>query len=323
MARLRKQQRVLHPSFRHFQDIILICLLLVAMSVYFYGLRPAILVLISVVTAVVADFVIIKGREELEYDATDISSIAFAIIFTLMLPASAPYYVVVLGTLVTIVLGKHAFGGSGNYPFHPSAFGYAASAICWFDVVYKYPVPFTNLPLTNIVSVAVFDSPAATLKVGGVPQISFVDLLIGNYIGPMGTACFLILFSALVFLIAKNAISWHIPVLTIAVVSLWAFLFPRIQASRGESVLYEVLTDSLIFTCIFIATDPCSSPTNTKSKIIYGLTLGVITCAFSYYGAVEFSSAFALMLVSPISSLLDRRYSLTRNLRTHLGGDDR
>ncbi len=321
MARLRKKERILHPTFRHFQNIILICLLLVAISMYFYGPRPLVLIIISSFVAIVSDYVLMWGRERV-YDVTDLSSIAFAIIFTLMLPASAPYYVAILGTLVTVILGKHAFGGSGNYPFHPSAFGFGASAICWPDIIFKYPEPFSDIPLGFVADTQLFNSPAATLKIGGVPQIDLIDLMIGNYNGPIGSACFLILFAALILLIANNTITWHIPISCLSVVVVWSFLFPRIQVSRFESVLFEVLTDSLIFTCIFIATEPSASPSNTKSKIIYGLSFGVATCVFAYFGAIEFGASFAVMAISPISSWLDRRYSLTRNLRSRYGGND-
>lgn len=305
MAKAKKQ---LHASFRPYRDVLIVMAPLAGMAVYLYGLRPLIMLAVAALTALLCDVLVAALRRD-DYDASDISSIAFAIIFALMLPASARYELVVFGALIAVLLGKHAFGGYGNYPFHPSAVGFAATAICWPELVFKYPKPFSVIGLGFDSGARLYDAPAATLKLGGVPFIDKSDLVLGNYPGPMGATFIIILLASLVLLFVHGAMTWHVPVSFLGVVALWAFLFPRVLVSRGESVLYEMVIETVVFTAVYIAPEPVTSPSNALPKIIYGALIGVATMLFSHFGVYQMGACFAVLLVNPMASWLDRRFA--------------
>src|SRR5699024_10313776 len=91
-------------------DIVFMCLPLVAMAVFFYGPRPALLCAVAVITANLCDRLVALLRGQ-KYEKGEWSSEAFALLVTLMMPATASYYMVIIGTLAAVLVGKEAFGG--------------------------------------------------------------------------------------------------------------------------------------------------------------------------------------------------------------------
>ena len=130
---------------------------LLALSTYFYGARPAVLCLTAAFTAMLCDHLVAWLRHR-PCDKTENSSIPSALVLVLLLPATVHYYVVVVSVAVAILLGKHAFGGYGHYPFNPAAFGYAVAAVSWPGEVFLYPVPFTTMSVLDTGSATVMES---------------------------------------------------------------------------------------------------------------------------------------------------------------------
>lgn len=116
------------PAREANRDIIFMMLPLLVVACYLYGGRPAVMCCVAVATAVVCDHLTawMRGRT---HDSAENSSIPMALVTTMMLPASVSYYIVVVAVAVGVVLGKEAFGGWGEYPFNPSALGYAVVAV--------------------------------------------------------------------------------------------------------------------------------------------------------------------------------------------------
>ena len=190
---LRKQR---HPSFVPCRDYIFAMLLLIGMASYLYGLRVVILAAVSLATSIACDLLACLMRRT-RWELTDLSSEMFALMYTLMLPASIGYGVAVLGTAVTVLLGKHAFGGYNCYPFHPAAFGFAFVSVCVGDALYQYPRPFSEIGLGLQSGAQLYSGVAQALRQGGVPNVDTTDLLLGQYAGPMGTTFCLIILSCL------------------------------------------------------------------------------------------------------------------------------
>lgn len=305
---MEKKQRELHVSFRPCRDYLIAMVPLLVMACVLYGYRPLIMMGVSMVTALLCDVLAALMRRA-PFVASDISSYMFAAVFTIMLPASVGYGVVMVGTAVTVLLGKHAFGGYGNYPFNPAAFGFAFASICWADTVFMYPKSFSMIGLGLDSGAAVQSGVANVLKHGGVPEIDRLDLIIGNYPGPMGTTFCLIILASLVLLIAHHAMTWHIPVTYLVTCAVWAFLLPRTSAGNLESVLLEMFSGAIIFSAVFIVAEPTTAPAHPVAKLVYGFLLGVGTMIFRTFGVYEMGVCFAILLINPIASYLDRIFS--------------
>lgn len=278
---------------------------LVGMAVYLYGFRPLIMIGIAALIAILSDVLVALWRKR-PYDGRDLSSVMFAVTFTLMLSAASRYEIVIVGTIATLLI-KHAFGGYAGCVFQPSAFGFAVSAICWPEEIFKYPGSFHNIPVGLVPDTVLYDAPSYTIKNGAIPVIDRMDLVLGDYPGPMGATFCIVLIAILILMIASKVTTWHIPTVFLLTVAAYAFAFPRIAVPRIESVVYEILSGVIVFGAVYIAADPVTSPVNAKAKLLYGFLLGVATMLFSHYGVFQMGLCFAVLLVNPLSPLLDRK----------------
>ncbi len=294
--------------YRQFRIYLFSMLPLIGMAVYLYGLRPLIMVAIAVVLAFFSDLFVAVARKK-KYDRGDLSSIMVAVIFVLMLSAASRYEIVIFGTLVTLLI-KHAFGSYNGCVFHPSSFGFAAAAICWPDEMFRYPGSFLPIGIGQNSGALLYDSPAFTIKNGGIPNLDRTDFLLGDYPGPMAATFCVVLLAILIFLIASRVTSWHIPTVFFTTVALYAFAFPRIPFSRIDSVFYEMLSGVIVFGAVYIVSDPITSPVNPKAKLIYGFLIGVATMLYSHYGVFQMGVCFAVLLINPLTPFLDRKFSV-------------
>ena len=307
-----------HPSFVPCRDYLFALLPLYGMATYLYGLRVPILAALSVVTALCCDLLaaLLTRRR---YDISDLSSLLFGLIYTAMLPASVDYSVAVLGTAVTVLLGKAAFGGYGRYPFHPAAFGFAFMSVCLPQEIYQYPRPFSEIGVGFDSGATLYSGVANALRLGGVPNVDRTDLLLGQYAGPLGTTFCLILLACLVLLIARGTVAWQIPAGYLATCALWAFVFVRIPASRLESVMYEMLSGAVIFCAVFIISAPSLAPKSRRAKALYGVVMGIAAMFYRTVGVYEMGVCFAALLVNPLAPCFDRVFARTR-VRVRRGG---
>ena len=187
-----KKMQALTPDThaRYYSDLILCCIPVFAMSVFFYGPRPLVLGLVAVVTGNLIDRLMALLRDR-TYDPHEHSSECFALVLSLMMPASVPYYVVVVAVLAGDLLGKEVFGGVGCYPFHPVAVGYAIACVNWPNLLFSFPQPMTKLPLFDLSSVPLAEGADMALRNGGLPTMGGLNLVLGNFTGAMGTTCVL------------------------------------------------------------------------------------------------------------------------------------
>ena len=302
-------------------DMIIALLPLCVMAFYYYGLRAALLMVTAVAVSYAADMLgyAIRGKMP---NPKDLSSIVTGLIVVLMMPASVPYFIVVLACLFAILVLKHPFGGLGNNPFNPAAGGFACVAISFPQSVFTYPTPFSQLELVGSVSAPLVESTAFTLKLGGLPAHDPVQMLLGNYPGPMGATNIVVILTCLLFLLYRKNIDWRIPLGFVAACAACALLFPRIGGSPRYSVIYELFSGTLLFGAVFVVTEPVTGPKTVPGRWAYSILSGVVTMFFRYYGGFEQGLVFAVLIMNALSHVLDREMGrLVAYGRRRLHGD--
>lgn len=290
------------------------------MAMYLYGPRVAVMLILALMCARLCDFVVAKLRQ-LPYDKTENSSLVYAVVLTLMMPASIPYRMVLVGVAAAVLLGKHIFGGVGSYPFNPSALGYAIVAVCWPKQVFSYPQPFTAIGVFGNTGALMVESSAHILKNGGIPNIATLDLLLGSYAGPMGTTFCIVIAACAIFLIVRRRVDIVLPVSFMAVAMLVSVAFPRIlTAPRLEVMKYEMLSGALLFGAVFLLSNATTAPKNRLARVLCGSLAGFLTMMFRYYGAYELGICFGILLTNAFSGALDRWCSKTRFVKRRVNG---
>lgn len=300
---LREAQRPTYQSFG-----VLLCLVpLVAFSCLHYGIRPLVLVLIGLGSAVFTEFICNLFRHGRPHISDATAMVTGSLIGAMMSPLS-PLWVPAIGAAFAIGVAKMPFGSTGRNIFNPAAAGMAFCAVCFPTRLFLYPDPtLTNsLPLLDTSTVITAASPTAQLNSGGTTSYGWISLLSGDFPGPIGSTGVLILLACAVYLFVRRSSSPLILLPYLAVCALMAALFPRAAIDAGTSIPLELCTGLLLFSGVFMLSDPVTAPRFWLARVAYGALAGILTMLLRHYGRFECCEFFAVMLVNSFSPLLDR-----------------
>lgn len=313
-------------NYDYYRDLLWCAVPLAGMAWYYYGPRPVLLLLAGLLTAYLCDCAL-APLHGAGYHPHEPSSECFAALIVLMMPATVPYAVVV-AAVIAAVLVKEAFGGEGHYPFHPAAVGMAVAGISWPGSVYSYPTPGSWLPVFgSITDVTMNKGMNATLRDGGLPSASTMNLLTGNVPGGLGTSAILVIVACGLFLLVRGHVKttvlvpflifciglpWLLPQLNELPVFSWPWEFIR---QRIYLEKYVILSGTVLFGGLFLICEPVTMPNRTSSRILYGAALGIATHAFRVFSPYESAVCFALLIVSAIPEWLDLVSHRTERIR--------
>lgn len=323
MANRMKIER--SENYDYYRDLLWCSVPLIGMAWYYYGPRPVLLLLTGLLTAYLCDCAL-APLHGAGYHSHEPSSECFAALIVLMMPATVPYAVVV-AAVIAAVLVKEAFGGEGHYPFHPAAVGMAVAGISWPDAVYQYPAPGVWLPVWGVSDADLVEGMNATLRDGGLPSASTINLLTGNVSGGLGTTAALVVIACGLFLLVRRRIRlsvlipflifciglpWLLPQLNeLPVVSWpWEYVRQRIYLEK-----YIILSGTMLFGGLFLICEPVTMPNRTSSRIVYGAALGIATYAFRVFSPYESAACLALLIVGAIPEWLDLISHRTERIR--------
>ena len=290
---------------RQMIDVTITLLPLLAMAWYYYGPRVLILAAISVLSAVAADYICLLMQGKRRWEKYDFSAAIAGLTFVLMPPASAPYWLAVFGAVFAVAVVRHPFGGCYNTMFNPGITAYAFAVLCWNNLVTKYPAAMTELPLTASVDVPLCNSPAYQLMLGGSNNLQWLDALLGNFYGPMGTTCIAVLLCCGVYLIFRKTIMWQVPVASLAIVAAAAWFFPRINGSRMVSVLMELTSGVMLFAILFAVSLDNGEIRTASGKWMYGVILGGFIVLFRQLSNIEVVTPFVIIIMNTIDHRCD------------------
>ena len=262
---------------------------------------------VAFITARIVDVGVAVIRKK-EIDVSDKGSAVAALTFCMMLPVSVPLYIVVVCVALTVLVGKHVFGGKDVYPFNLAALAMCVAAVNWPEEVFKAVTPMTSVNFWTGAAEST-SSALSRIKLGGLPYISTFDLLLGNHAAAMGSAFVLVILSIGVFLMATKQITWHVPVSFLATCCAISLAFPRIYGvSSAYSLKYEILCSAIVFYAVFMLNEPATTPKNPTAKLVFGVLTGVLTMLFRYYGSYEIGGCFALLIVNATEGFWDRLF---------------
>ena len=295
------------------------------MSWYYYGPRPLLLLLAALLTAYLCDCAL-APLHGTGYQSHEPSSECFAALIVLMMPASISYPIVIAAVIVAVLV-KEAFGGEGHYPFHPAAVGMVVAGVSWPKNVFFYPVPGTQLPLFGEVNTTVVAGMNATLRTGGLPSASTMNLLTGNVSAAVGTSAALVVMACGLFLLVRGRIKLSVVLPFFIFVIGLPWLFPQLNELPAFSLPWEfirqriylekyvILSGTALFGGLFLICEPVTMPDRRMSRIIYGAALGIMTYVFRAFSPYEGAVCCALLIVGAIPEWLDLVSHRTERIR--------
>ena len=278
-------------------------------SLYFFGIGSAIVLAVSVASCVFFEWAITKfilHRDELTI--ADGSAILTGLLLGFNLPSNLPLWIIIIGALVAIGIGKMTFGGLGQNPFNPALAGRIFLLI-------SFPVQMTSWPVSGQLAytdVETAATPLALMKqaikdadVSVLNELpSSLDMLVGQTGGCLGEVSALALLLGGCYLLWKRIITWHIPVSIILTVFVLAGLFHLIDPVFANPV-QVVLSGGLMLGAIFMATDYVTSPMTARGQLIYGVSIGIITVLIRDFGSYPEGMSFAIFIMNGFTPIIN------------------
>jgi electron transport complex protein RnfD len=282
--------------------------------VYFFGGRAALIMAISVLSAVVTEAVVQKLMKK-PVTINDWSAVVTGLMLAFNLPPTVPLWLPAVGSAIAIALVKQAFGGLGHNFMNPAL---AARAI----LLAAWPVYMTTWadPIHGVMSAATAGSlnagadavssatPLAILKglEGTEAQLPPLwEVILGSTKGCLGETSDVALLLGAAYLLWRRVINWRIPFSFIGTVALLTWILGPKGLFTGNAI-YHVFSGGLILGAFYMATDYSSSPVTPKGQIIMGIGCGIITSIIRLYGGYPEGVTYSILLMNVATPLIDR-----------------
>jgi electron transport complex protein RnfD len=275
-------------------------------SIYIFGLRSLMIILISVATCIVTE-IISQVLFKRKITAHDGSAIVTGILLAFNFPVSIPWWMVVIAGVVAIFLVKQLFGGLGYNIFNP-ALASRAVLLASFPVhMTSWAKPILSFSLLDAVTAATSGANAVTtatplaivkLKLNQ-PLPSYLDLFLGNVPGSLGETCKLALIVGGLFLIIIRVVDWRIPVIYISSVFILSFLFKR-------DPIFEILSGGIILCAFFMATDIVTAPTTKMGRVLFAAGCGILTAIIRSFGGFPEGVCYSILFMNCLSPLIEK-----------------
>lgn len=283
------------------RDVGLALLPAVAASVFYFGLRSLLVILVTMVSALAAEYVCrrIMHRSNTLMDG---SAMLTGGLLAMCLPVGIPLWAAALGGIFAIVIGKQVFGGLGQNIFNPAHIGRAL-------LLASFPVHMTTWipPNGSGVDAVTMATPLALMKTGAMDQLpSLWQMFIGQIPGCIGETSALALILGGLYLIFKGHVDWRIPSTYLGTVFVLAAVFGTIKGYGMVYPFMQLCSGGLMIGAFFMATDWVTSPITRKGRLIYGLCLGILTCLIRFFGGLAEGVCYSILIMNILTPLVDK-----------------
>jgi Na+-translocating ferredoxin:NAD+ oxidoreductase subunit D len=274
----------------------------VLFGLFQYGWAALAVISLSVSTAIIWELLINKVSKR-PNTIGDGNAALIGLLFAMLMPAGLPWWIVITGTFIAVVIGKFIFGGIGSNPFNPVVLSVTVMMVSWkpyfdFDAA-LVNFDFGFMALYPLAAVKQFGlSTVEGMGVGG--------LLMGQQIGGIGATFGLGLIVGGVYLILRGFIRWEISVSFLAGIFITAMLFNMANPEKFAGPLFHLFTGYTLIGAFFLATEDSSSPVNFVPMLIYGAGAGVMAMLIRNIGAYVDGVLYAILVMNLVNPLLDK-----------------
>lgn len=280
---------------RIMMDVVIALIPALAVGVWNFGYQALLNVLVSVVSAVAAEWlycVVTRSRNTI----VDCSAVVTGVLLAMTLPVTTPFWQIIVGSAFAIIFVKSLCGGLGQNIFNPALAGRAFMMLLW-------PLSLTRF-VSGVDGVS-SATPMHHMVMPALPEASVLDMFLGNIPGCIGEVSALALLVGGAYLVYRKVISVRIPAAYIGTVAVLTLIFSKTGAPV-EWMLYQLFGGGLMLGAIFMATDYATSPVTKKGQILYGIGCGALTVLFRYFGLYPEGVTYAILLMNACAWTIDR-----------------
>lgn len=278
-------------------------------SIYQYGWRSLVLLVINSVVAVIVEFLSSKymfGREKVSEGA-----FVTSLLYTMTLPVSIPLWISALGMVFGVFFGKMVFGGFGRNIFNPALVGRVfvyinfpnPMTIHWNKALSGLPGGFAHY-ITPIIDDLSSATPMIDFKNNGVlPGIG--DLILGKVPGVSGEAMKVIILIGAIYLIYKKVASWEIMAGSVVGFAGLSLILSTMGFEQIADPISGMLMGGFLFGTVLMATDPVSASKTVEGKWIYGIVIGLVTVIIRGFALFSGGMMFAILIGNTFAPIVD------------------
>lgn len=304
-------------------DVLIALMPALAVATYVYGERVLVVTAFSIACCIFFEWAIqkffLKGGNTIK----DLSAIVTGTLFAFNLPSEIPLWLIAIGCLVAIGIGKMTFGGLGKNPFNPALVGRVFLLIA-------FPVALTTFNDPIIIDVASGATPLTLAKealASGqnvsqvVSQLNMGNIVLGFKGGSFGEISIVALLLGFLWLLLRKVISWRIPVTVLGTMAIFGGIMWGLFPESYMSPLFHILSGGAILGAVFMATDYVTSPMTKKGAVIFAIGIGLITMCIRYWGAYPEGMSFAILIMNAFVPLIDKwilpkRFGVVKQIKT-------
>ncbi len=279
------------------RDVIIALIPAMFAGIYYFGVRAALVITVSILTAVTAEAICqkIMGRK---IEVMDGSSIITALLFSFTITPTLPLWMASIGSFVAIVLGKMVFGGLGHNIFNPALVGRAFLMASWLGSMTTW-INTDGKAGATVLGVLKMENYDKAVKLFGTTSDMYWNLFIGNRAGCIGETSVVALLIGAVYLIYKKHITLHTPIVYIGTVFM-------ISWAAGIDPLMAILSGGLILGAFFMATDLVTTPYTVTGKLIFGFGAGVLVVLIRTKGGYPEGVCYSILIMNALTPLINR-----------------
>ncbi len=285
------------------KDVLIALLPATIWGIYAFGWRAGLVLLLSVVSAVLFEFltqIILKKTVTI----ADCSAAVTGLLLGLNLSSEVPLYVPIVGAAFAIIVVKQLFGGLGKNIMNPALAARVFLMLAWTEGMSKFDQVFDAVASAT---------PLVSVNAGILPEgIDLLDLFLGRHGGCIGEVSVLMLLIGGLYLLFRRVIRWHIPVAMLGTVALLTFLFPVLPdgidatfVNRAVYMTASLCSGGLVLGALFMATDYVTSPVTNVGRLIYGAGCGALVVFIRYFGGYNEGVSFAILIMNALVWYLD------------------
>ena len=296
------------------RDVLIALLPVTAVSIWFYGLSAIKLVVVGVLSCILVEYLIEKFLLKSKITICDCSAAVTGLLLALNLPAAAPWWVIVIGSIVAIGIAKMTFGGLGQNLFNPALVGRVFLLVSFPAIMASWTAPapwggevdaFTGATPLGLIKEGLLSGKTVQEIITANPNLSTGQLLFARAGGSAGEISVVALLLGFAWLLIRKVIKPTIPVTILVTVALFSGILWLCNPAQFTDPIFNLCTGGVMLGAIFMATDYVTSPMSTKGMIIFGVGIGILTVLIRQFGSYPEGVSFAILIMNATVPLIN------------------
>ena len=266
-------------------------------SVYFFGYRALVLILASVLTCVLSEYIFNKVTKR-KQSIKDLSAVVTGLLLAYNVPFTLPVWQMVIGAMFAIIVAKMFFGGIGQNIVNPALAARAFLMASWSSTMTQFVPPHRVATLKSVKDVSMLTGATPLMDP---KSYSTMDLFLGNIPGCLGEVSSLAILIGAFYLLVRKVIQIRIPLTYI----LTSVVLIGIFGEGFQNSLTTVLSGGMLLGAFFMATDYTTTPVTIKGQYVFAIGAGILTAVIRVFGGYPEGVSYSILLMNLVVPIIE------------------